>query len=663
MNELQQYINDKLLTKTGAINVAIIRRDKFLTSDIYKQILNATEFLNVYKDISIGQRIKAIQDNITELKYCSCGKLSQLFANTCGNKQCKNKAISDCKNIILTTNILESNDDIVNKQHYLELVKNDKVTSTRNEILGYIKNNLTKTNGHLNIERISQLNKISPHIFEKICILTYFCNNHDINLYNRIKFILLDKNELSFCSCGKLNKLSHDINNMFTASCGNPNCYYKRISNANINRPDEIYISMSNKHIEKKKEFNNELLQFLDNLNSYTPIEYSKFRLHILNLYNNNKSDYNVLGPNRTYIQFKDNEQIIKSLIYYTPFIEATADTLNISKRLYYIINDVKDIIKCAHCKTTNIDFISIKRGYRKYCRNCYPLFYNESSGESAVYDFIKSLNISDIIRGSRTIIPPLELDIVIPSKRLAIEYNGNYWHSEKTGTNNNYHLNKTNMCKDIGYQLIHIFEDEWLTQNKIVKARLKARLGLTKYSIYARKCKIKEIDNGIKNRFLEKYHLQGQDISSTRLGLFYKNRLIAVMTFSKRRFDDKDGFELIRYCTIANFNIIGGAGKLLTYFRKLHPNKSIISYADKRWSTGNLYKQLDFTLTHESSPNYYYIHPSNILKRYNRITFQKHKLQYILPIFDPLLSELENMKNNGYFRLYDCGNYVFELK
>lgn len=218
-------------------------------------------------------------------------------------------------------------------------------------------------------------------------------------------------------------------------------------------------------------------------------------------------------------------------------------------------------------------------------------------------------------------------------------------------------------MCKDIGYHLIHIFEDEWLTQNKIVKARLKARLGLTKYSIYARKCQIKEIDNTVKNRFLEKYHIQSQDLSSIKLGLFYKNRLVAVMTFGKRRFDDKEGFELIRYCTIANFNIIGGAGKLLAYFRKLYSNQTIISYADKRWSTGNLYTQLGFTLLHESAPNYYYIHPDNVLKRYNRINFQKHKLHAILESFDPLLSEAENMKNNGYFRIYDCGNYVFELK
>ena len=664
--ELKEYINTKLLTKTGAINVAIIRRDKFPLSEIGKQILVETAFLNVYPDISIGQRIKAIQDNITELKYCSCGKLAQLFSHTCGNKECKNKAISDCKNTILTTDILENNDDTINKQKYLELEKENKILSIRNEILEFIRNTLTKSNGHLNIERISQLNKTAPDIFNKICVLTYFCADHDINLYNRLKFILLNKNELSFCSCGKLNRLSGDIDKLFTPSCGNPECYYKLVSIGNINSGPKNTITKKNNLLDKKEQFKEKLLDFLANLNLYTPIEYIELCKYIKTMYKNHiGDDYNILllQSNRAYLQFNDTSDLVKSLIYYTPFIDANIDTLNLNERIYYILNNIKEHAKCKHCKTDNLEFVSIKEGYRLYCKLCYPLFnIGMSNGEEQIYNYLKIFNI-EIKQSDRTIIGPKELDIVIPSKRIAIEYNGNYWHSEKAGTDSTYHLNKTNKCKEAGYQLIHIFEDEWLLQNKIVKARLKARLGLTKYSIYARECTIKEIDNNVKNQFLEKYHIQGQDQSSIKLGLFYKNKLVAVMTFGKRRFDDKEGFELIRYCTIANFNIVGGAGKLLTYFRKLHPGESIISYADKRWSTGNLYKQLGFKLLHESAPNYYYVHPSNVLKRYSRQTFQKHKLHAILESFDPLLSEFENMINNGYFRIYDCGNYVFELK
>jgi len=231
-------------------------------------------------------------------------------------------------------------------------------------------------------------------------------------------------------------------------------------------------------------------------------------------------------------------------------------------------------------------------------------------------------------------------------------------------GKDEKYHLNKTNRCNAEGYRLIHIFEDEWTNKQQIVKSRLKTILGVIHRSIYARKCEVREIDNKTKDQFLEHYHIQGKDLSSTRLGLFYKNRLVAVMTFGKRRFDDKEGFELIRYVTVANFNIVGGAGKLLAYFRKSHENDNIISYADKRWSIGNLYKQLGFNLIRESAPNYFYINMcEDMMIRHSRMGFQKHKLKGVLKDFDENMTEIENMRNNGYTRIFDCGTLVYELK
>lgn len=77
-------------------------------------------------------------------------------------------------------------------------------------------------------------------------------------------------------------------------------------------------------------------------------------------------------------------------------------------------------------------------------------------------------------------------------------------------------------------------------------------------------------------------------------------------MTFGKSRFNKKYDWELLRYCTLSNFNIIGGASKLLSYFKKNYGG-SIITYADKRWSAGNLYKQLGFTQLKDSPPAYWY--------------------------------------------------------
>lgn len=290
--------------------------------------------------------------------------------------------------------------------------------------------------------------------------------------------------------------------------------------------------------------------------------------------------------------------------------------------------------------------------------KGCPRCAHSVSKPEQGIFDYISSIYKGTIVQSDRSILDKKELDIYIPDKQLAIEFNGLRWHSEEMGKLRNYHLNKTNECLEKGIQLIHIFEDEWLEKSQIVKSRIKHLLGRTPGSIFARKCIIKEISNELASKFINKYHIQGNCSASIKLGLFYKNRLVAVMTFGKSRFNKKYNWELLRYCTISNFNIIGGASKLLSCFRKSNEG-SIISYADKRWSKGNLYIQLGFKQLMDSTPNYFYF---NDFKRYSRVSFQKHKLENKLDIFDKNLSEYENMLANGYSRIWDCGNKVFVL-
>lgn len=288
-------------------------------------------------------------------------------------------------------------------------------------------------------------------------------------------------------------------------------------------------------------------------------------------------------------------------------------------------------------------------------CPYCHPFY--RSRGEEEISNFIKKND--DVITNDRTILNGNELDIVVPDKKIAIEYNGLFWHSDYQGKDKRYHINKLNACNDKGYRLIQIFEDEWENKQRIVKNRLKTILGLSSISIGARKCEVREVDNALSKKFLEKYHIQGYNVASVRLGLFYKNRLVALMTFSKARFNKKCEWELVRYCTIGDFSIIGGAGKLLKHFRNNYSG-SIVSYADKRWSDGNLYRSLGFVEEKDSSPAYWYVKDGI---RYSRVQFQKHKLSEILNSYDETLSESENMKNNGYHKVYDCGNKVFTMK
>ena len=294
-------------------------------------------------------------------------------------------------------------------------------------------------------------------------------------------------------------------------------------------------------------------------------------------------------------------------------------------------------------------------------CPICYPHISGYSHLEKEVLEFIKSIYQGEIIENDRKTIKPMELDIVIPEKHLAIEFDGLFWHSENSGKDRNYHLNKTEFCKKQGYQLIHIFEDEWINQRFIIEDRIKSLLGIYDKRIYARKCETREVDSKTSNEFLETNHLQGKDNASVRYGLYYQGELVSIMTFGKPRFNKKYDFELIRFASKLGTQVIGGFSKLLKYFERNFSNASIISYADRRFSKGNVYEKSGFTFVENSKPNYFYIRK---LEKYTRYQCQKHKLKNILrDKFNPNLSESENMLLNGYSRVYDCGNSIYIIR
>ena len=284
----------------------------------------------------------------------------------------------------------------------------------------------------------------------------------------------------------------------------------------------------------------------------------------------------------------------------------------------------------------------------------------NISSCEIELKNFIDSLGVVCDSK-NKTIIKPLELDIFIPSHNLAIEYNGLYWHSEEY-LSNNYHLNKTELCYINNVRLIHIFEDEWLNKKDIVKSRIKNILGFTKNKIYGRKCTIKEVSSKESKVFLDDNHIQGGVNAKIKLGLYYGDKLVSLMTFGSLRKNlnqkKEDGvYELLRFCNKLDTTVIGGADKLLKHFIKTYSPKQIISYADRRWSIGELYKKLNFEFVKNSKPNYFYVIKN---KRENRFNHRKDIL--VKKGYDKNKSEHEIMLNKGIYRIYDCGNIKYIL-
>lgn len=286
------------------------------------------------------------------------------------------------------------------------------------------------------------------------------------------------------------------------------------------------------------------------------------------------------------------------------------------------------------------------------------PNMQNQSAQQDSLFNYIKA----EKILNDRKLIKPREIDILLPKQKLAIEFNGLLFHSEGAimhlkfiDKDSNYHLSKTLECESKGYQLFHIFENEDI---EIWKSMINNKLGLNK-KIYARKCIIKELKFDSIRKFLDDNHLQGSANSIINLGLYYKNRLVQVMTFSKPRFNKNYQYELIRLCTKKFTNVVGGASKLFSYFIKNYNPESIISYANRRFSRGSIYETLGFKFLRATEPNYFYFKINeNIL--YSRIKFQKHKLKDLLENYDEKLSEAENMFNNNYRRIYDSGNLVY---
>jgi hypothetical protein len=305
-----------------------------------------------------------------------------------------------------------------------------------------------------------------------------------------------------------------------------------------------------------------------------------------------------------------------------------------------------------------NVDQGTIYRKAKEY-----NLFIkSRSNSEDAIKNFILSLG-EQIKTNDRKICKEYnsllrKIDIVIPNK-LCIEYCGLYWHSELMDKNREYHLSKLKACEHAGMQLLTIFEDEWLSKPDVVKNKIKIALGITKPITGGRNIKIKQITNAEAKPFLIKYHLQGHVNSEICVGAFYDDNLVSVMTFGRWVMPHTNSilyWELKRFsCDFGRYP--GIANKLLTFFESNFKPFALISYADRRWSQGNLYKKLGFELTSVVDPSYWYIVKG---KREHRSNYTKKRIIKKFNIQEPF-TEIEAMKNLGFTRIWDCGNLRFE--
>jgi hypothetical protein len=342
---------------------------------------------------------------------------------------------------------------------------------------------------------------------------------------------------------------------------------------------------------------------------------------------------------------------------HYSKYEEFRKEKMIISKDINYIkyINDNISLFRCSkghyfEIKSTN--YFSRNRSNIPLCTVCNPIGDSQSIKEKELFQYIQSIYNGEIIQSYRD---GLEIDIYLPDLKLGFEFNGLYWHSEEL-KKKNYHLEKTNYFKEKGIRIIHIWEDNWDYKRDIIESQIKNWLFLTERKIFARKCHVKEInDSKISTKFLEENHIQGKVNSSLKIGLYFNDELISLMTFDNfegRKKMNTGGWNLSRFCNKLNTNVVGGFSKMLKYFIKNYNTKRIISYADKDWSEGSLYKKIGFNRVCETNPDYKYI--------FNEI--RVHKSRFRKSRLKTNLTESQEMKKSQINRIWDCGKIKFEL-
>lgn len=337
----------------------------------------------------------------------------------------------------------------------------------------------------------------------------------------------------------------------------------------------------------------------------------------------------------------------------------------------FSLIGDLDDInlrqksiiVECNSCQTKIERSASKSMLHERMCPSCYYDPGKNSQAESEIAKFIETLIGKDlVIRNTQMVISPLEIDIWIPSKNLAIEFCGLYWHSEKAGKSRFYHKHKLNVCEQKGIRLIQIFEDEWYHKRPIVEERLRYLLTSQKSHFGARNCKVKQIETDQAKEFLNEHHIQGYFGSKIKLGLFYQDKLVSVMTFSEKNITkgknskSKDEWEISRFAS--SQNIPGAASKIYEYFKKTYQPKTIFTYSDLRWNTGQTYERMGMKKVSNGFPNYWYVEGTN---RRHRFSYTKKKLVELYGQEYSNMTERQIAEEKGMNRIWDCGSAKYE--
>lgn len=312
-------------------------------------------------------------------------------------------------------------------------------------------------------------------------------------------------------------------------------------------------------------------------------------------------------------------------------------------------------------------------------CRKCHPSPTSPMTHEVLRRKLIESG--TEFIENSRRHIRGYELDFVLEKHGVAIEFNGNYYHSERGGDKTkDYHLTKTKLAHENGLRLIHVFEDEITDRPEVSVSRIMSSIGMCYNRIGARNCKVVELDFVGKRNFFESNHIQGDAPSRLAYGLVNDGKLVSAMSFGSRRralgskADKSNDYELVRFASIIDYNVTGAFSKLLKHFTSVHKPELIVTYADIGWSgydpKSTVYTKNGFEFDGFSRPNYWYFNKGDYRRRFHRFSYRKNVVLDKVVDADLLtneeavnMTEWELAQLLGMDRIWDCGNMRFSWR
>ena len=209
---------------------------------------------------------------------------------------------------------------------------------------------------------------------------------------------------------------------------------------------------------------------------------------------------------------------------------------------------------------------------------------------------------------------------------------------------------------KEIGIELMMMYRSHLLMKYDVIINRLMYKLKNENIiRIYARECEVYEPTYAESKLFLDAYHFQGSVMSKYRVGLKYKDELIAIAVFGVPRYNKAFDMEIGRFAIKFGYNIPGNFSKMFSYFIKKYQPKSVLTYHDLLFGTNSVYAKCGF-IEMPNSPEGFYWYKND--KLYNRRGFWKSMLPKKLEKFDPMMSAHNNMRMhpNNYIKVWEMG-------